>query len=121
MMIRKLFTALLLVVAVAASSQTNFVVTPEKPKAGDLITITYEPAGDIANTLKPLEATVMLGKGMTFKADDLVLTKVGTKYTATVQTDTSNNFVAFSFLADGKYDNNYNNGFVRWCIFYIMF
>ena len=51
MFYQKLFTALLLFVAVATQAQQKFTYTPEKPKPGDVITFTYEPAGDIANTL----------------------------------------------------------------------
>ena len=111
MLARKLFFFLLLFVAINASAQTNFTFSPEKPKPGDLITITYEPAGDIANTLKPVEAAVYQSGLKINKADDLVLTKNGKKFTATVQADTGANFIHFGFSADGKFDNNYNSGY----------
>ncbi len=91
-------------------AQQKFQFTPEKPQAGDLIRITYEPAGDIANTLVPVEGVVYL-QGSTDQADDMVLKKDGKKYTATVQTDTSHNFIYFSFTADKKTDNNFNDGY----------
>jgi hypothetical protein len=52
MVARKLFFFLLLFIAIKASSQTNFTFSPEKPKPGDIITITYEPAGDIAKMVR---------------------------------------------------------------------
>jgi len=41
-------------------AQQNFSYAPSSPKAGDVITITYSPAGDLANTLKKVEAAVYL-------------------------------------------------------------
>jgi len=117
MVARKLIFFLLLFIAIKASSQTNFTFSPEKPKPGDVITITYEPAGDIANTMKPIEGAVYLYGSKTYKVQDLILTRVGKKYTTTVQTDTSINFLHLGFSADNKYDNNYNAGY--WIQFYV--
>lgn len=114
MITRKLFTSFLLLVLVIvnASSQTNFTFSPEKPKPGDIITITYEPAGDIANTLKPIEVAVFqTGAKGTLRAEDLTLVKNSKNYTAAIQVDTGSSFIYFSFSADGKYDNNFNNGY----------
>ncbi len=108
---RKLLSVFLIFIISNTNAQTNFSFSPEKPKPGDIITITYQPAGDIANTLKPLEAAVYVFGAMGSKADDLILTKLANKYTATIQTDTGANFVALGFSADGKFDNNFNNGY----------
>jgi len=54
MLYQKFFTALLLIASITLKAQKNFTYTPEKPKPGDVITFTYEPAGDIANTIKPV-------------------------------------------------------------------
>jgi thiol-disulfide isomerase/thioredoxin len=91
--------------------QGNFTFTPEKPKAGDVITVNYQPSGTIANATSPLKAIVYtLGsKGQT--ANDLNLKKAGSNYTGTVQTDTSDNFVFFGFSVDKNFDNNTNNGY----------
>ena len=97
MITRKLLLILLVLVAVNASAQTNFSFSPEKPKPGDIITITYEPAGDIANTIKPVEAAVYQSTSKGNKADDLVLTKIAKKYSATIQTDTGANFIYIGF------------------------
>lgn len=97
-------------------AQQNFQFTPEKPQAGDLITITYEPAGDIANTQLPVEGWVYFQGSRTESevdqvAQDIILKKEGKKYTSTVKTDTSHNFLYFGFTADNKFDNNFNEGY----------
>lgn len=117
MRMKHLLQLIVLLLAVnSVTAQTNFSVTPEKPKPGDLITIIYEPAGDIANTLKPVEAAAYISGTKTYKVEDLTLTKSGSKYTATLQTDTGTLFISFGFSADSKYDNNFNNGY--WVQFY---
>ncbi|HMK16936.1 MAG TPA: redoxin domain-containing protein [Chitinophagaceae bacterium] len=111
MFTRKFILALLLIITVTAKSQKNFTYTPEKPKPGDKVTFTYEPAGDIANTIKPIEGVMyQMGKRGN-KADDIVLEKNGGKYTGTITTDTAMNFLYFGFTADKKFDNNFNEGY----------
>ncbi|HEY5392490.1 MAG TPA: hypothetical protein VIJ57_10275, partial [Hanamia sp.] len=91
-------------------AQTNFTFSPEKPKAGDIITINYTPAGTLANTTSPVTSIVYtIGNKQT--ANDLTLKKSGNNYSGTVNTDTSENFVFFSFSADNNFDNNSNNGY----------
>ncbi len=109
---RKILFVVLLLASLAGFGQSNFTYTPEKPKPGDLITFTYTPAGDIANTMKPVEGVVHLfnSKGDE-NANDLTLTKAGGKFTFTVQTDTGTSFLYFGFSADNKFDNNFNNGY----------
>ncbi len=102
--------------ALQTFAQNNFTYSPEKPHAGDVITINYSdsktrPAATSPNEKSSLTAIVYkLGsKGQT--ADDLSLKKTGDTYTATVKTDTSENFVFFSFSVDKNFDNNSNNGY----------
>jgi len=91
-------------------AQTNFTFSPEKPKAGEVITINYTPAGTLANTTSPVTSIVYtIGNKQT--ANDLSLKKSGNNYSGTVNTDTSENFVFFSFSADNNFDNNSNNGY----------
>ena len=92
-------------------TQSNFTFTPEKPKAGDVIQITYSPAGNLAYTKSPITAVVNLMGNSGFTANDVVLTNSGSSYNASIKTDTSNNFLFFSFSADKNFDNNYNNGY----------
>jgi len=110
---KNLLVLLLIFGTLATYAQTsNFTMTPEKPKAGDLITFTYEPAGDLANTISPVEAVAyQSGNGGSQKAIEIELTRVAKKFTGSVQTDTSGNFLYFSFSANKKFDNNFNNGY----------
>jgi len=110
----------LLISSLGSYAQQNFSFSPEKPKPGETVTITYKTAGDIANTILPVEAVVYQtgipadkeGE-MAFKqkADDLVLTKKGDTYTASFVVAPFASFVYFSFSADKKFDNNFNNGY----------
>lgn len=104
-------TLFFLLVMFIASGQKNFSYTPAHPKPGDVISFTYEPAGNIANTLAPVEAAVFQLGSKTQKADDLVLTRKAGKFTGSVVTDTSMNFLYFSFSSDNKFDNNFNDGY----------
>lgn len=102
---------LLLLVTSSSFAQQNFTFTPEKPKPGETITITYRPGGDIANTILPVEAIVyQLGQSKQF-TDDLPLKKTSDGFSASFTTDTSVNFIFFSFAADKKFDNNNNEGY----------
>ncbi|MBD0374173.1 MAG: hypothetical protein ICV51_00885, partial [Flavisolibacter sp.] len=106
-----LLTAMQLLLITAVSlAQKNFTILPEKPKAGDIITFTYEPAGAILGTLKPVEAVAYFN-GTKPDADDIALKKEGKKYTGTIKTDTSQNFIYLGFSADNKWDNNFNEGY----------
>lgn len=111
MFIKRLLPLLLLFAVSSVQSQKNFTYTPEKPKPGDLISFTYEPAGDIANTLKPVEAALYQNGKKINKADDLVLTKADGKYTGSFTADPGASFVYFGFSADKKFDNNFNEGY----------
>lgn len=92
-------------------AQKNFSYTPQKPKPGDVIHFTYECSGDLANSAEPVEA-ILYGYGSKGrKADDLPLKRMGYKYTGTITTDTSQNFINIAFYANKKYDNNYDEGY----------
>ena len=101
-----------LLFTIMAFSQTNFTFLPEHPKPGDRITFTYVPSGDIASTVKPVEASYyLLGYGESgpknIAADDIVLKREGNKYTGSIQTDTGSHFIYFGFSSDKKFDNNF--------------
>ncbi len=93
-------------------AQDNFTITPEKPKAGETITITYEPAGDLAGTIKPVEGIVFLTGSQGGNTEDLPMTRSNRKFTATVKTDTGHSLMVLGFKVDEKWDNNYNNGYM---------
>lgn len=108
---KQLMIALLLLTTIAIQAQQNFTYSPEKPKPGDIITFTYEPAGDIANTLKPVEGVVYQVGKKASKTDDIVMEKKAGKYTGTITTDTAMGFLYLGFSADKKFDNNFNEGY----------
>jgi thiol-disulfide isomerase/thioredoxin len=107
---RSLFLVLLFI-TIITQAQKNFTYTPEKPKPGDEITITYEPAGDLANNIKPVEGVVYQNGMGLMKADDIVMQRKGGKFTGSVKTDTAASFLYFGFSIDKKFDNNFNEGY----------
>ena len=106
-----MFTILCLFSAYIAVAQKNFSVTPDKPQAGDLITISYEPAGDIINTTQTVEGIAYLFGSGGQQTEDIMLKKTGKKYSGTIQTDTSQNFLFLGFSANKIFDNNFNEGY----------
>ncbi len=102
--------------AVNTFGQTNFTFSPVKPHAGDAITITYTPSGDIANATSPVEGIVYTLGSKGQNTNDIKLKRTGNEYTGIITTDTSDNFAFFSFSSDKKFDNNFNNGY--WIQFY---
>ena len=106
----------LLLLAGNAVAQDNFTYTPQNPKPGDVITITYEPSGTLLGTMKPVEAVYYVsgyapGGYKNLDADELVLTRQGKKYTGTIKTDTAAALVTLGFSADKNFDNNFNKGY----------
>jgi phage pi2 protein 07 len=111
MTIKRLILAALVLLTVATQAQKNFTYSPEKPKPGDEITFIYEPAGDLANNIKPVEGVFyQTGTGLN-KADDIVMQRKGRTFTGTIKTDTAAAFVYFGFSIDKKFDNNFNDGY----------
>ncbi len=108
---RLLFLLVFLLFAGSGFAQSHFTISPEKPKPGDLITVSYEPMGDIANTIKPLEGVVFFNGSEEERADDLVFTRAGKKYNFSIQTSATDNFVYFGFKSNEKFDNNFNKGY----------
>ena len=102
---------LALFAGVASKGQQNITIQPANPKPGDVITITYRPAGDLANTSKKVEAAFYLYRSSGTTADDLPLTLSGKDYTATITTDTSVNFIQLAFFTGETFDNNFNDGY----------
>jgi thiol-disulfide isomerase/thioredoxin len=113
----KWFFLVLIFSATSAFTQTNLTYTPQNPKPGDVISFTYEPAGAIAGTMKPVEASYyQLGYGANgnvknISAEDLPLTRSGKNYSGIIKTDTATAFLYFGFSADKKFDNNFNEGY----------
>lgn len=92
-------------------AQSNFSFVPQKPKAGESITITYTPSGTLANVSSPIVATVSVLNSKGLNANDLDLAKSGNSFSGVVKTTAADNFVFFSFSADKVFDNNFNDGY----------
>ena len=112
----KLLLLVYAIIPVTVFGQSNFSISPRHPKPGDLVTISYEPAGAIAGTMKPVEGSFyMLGHQVPgFKnlaADDLVMKREGKKYITTIQSDTASNFIYFGFSGNKLFDNSNNEGY----------
>jgi len=110
MFLKKLLPVLLVLTAAVTRAQTNFVYSPEKPKPGDKVSFTYEPAGDLTNNLIPPDV-VLYQSGSKRKADDVKLERIGRKFNGSFTIDTGTNFVNLSFAVDKKFDNNFNEGY----------
>jgi len=105
-------SSLCITLAGVVSAEPNFTYQPTKPQSGDAITITYTPAGILANTLKKVEAVIYVMQiGGKIVANDLPLVKKGKVYTTTIKTDTSDNFIQIGFYVDRDFDNNFNDGY----------
>ena len=111
MKIRSLFFITFLFGAMSSIAQKNLKYTPEQPKAGEPITITYTPANELMGTKAMVEGIVYTSSAKGTNARDIVLKKSGNAYMGIVQTDTADNFVFFGFSADGKFDKGNNTGF----------
>lgn len=114
---KKHFFSLLTILFLTVSlTGQNLTFSPEKPKAGEKITITYQPedtplagAADIEGTLYVLEAEG--NKYPELKAYDLPLKAEGDKWVAdwTASAPTKSLFVSFS--SGSKLDNNGGEGY----------
>lgn len=102
---------LLCCITINLYAQNNFTISPEKPQPGDLITITYEPAGDLANTTAMVDAVAYMMTQGRQKAYDIKLARSYGKFKGTVQTDTTGLFLYFAFSVDKTFDNNFNKGY----------
>ncbi len=111
MLLKKLSTIIFLFFVINGYTQNNFQFSPQNPKAGDVITITYIPAGDLADIQQPIEAIAYSIGSKGRAADDIILNKNGRAYIGTIKTDTSQNFIFIGFSSDKKVDNNFNNGY----------
>lgn len=109
-MIKKIFCLIIVFITITAYAQDNFTYTPEKPKPGDLITFTYEQGSDLTGVIA-LPDAIAYQMGRKNIATDIEIKRSNRKLTGTIQTDTSANFVYFSFAVDNKFDNNKNKGY----------
>ena len=99
MKLKKILILLLVFVITNSYGQSNFSFTPEKPQAGEPITITYTPSGLITNTNLTLEAVGYNFSGKNGEtAQEIQMKKSGQAFSGTVSTDTSSTSFSLNFL-----------------------
>lgn len=101
-----LTVAFSMLLSFACFAQGEFTFSPEKPKPGDAVTISYKPAAVV-----PVKISGMEFRGFAPHDLDFEAKRAAGKYTATFTTDTSATFVYFSITAGGALDNNQGNGY----------
>ncbi len=87
-------------------AQGEFTFSPEKPKPGEEITISYKPAAVVPAKISGFEFQGLVPRELDFDAK-----RTAGKYTATFKTDTSATFVFFTITAGGSPDNNRGDGY----------
>ncbi|MGJ7030209.1 TlpA family protein disulfide reductase [Niabella hirudinis] len=109
---KNLLLSAALLITVQLCAQSNLIVSPERPQAGDAVNISYVPGGDLSGTAKTPDAYVLkMGSGGQ-EMEDLLLKKTNGRYTATIQTDTAQTLLAFGFSVDDKKDKNADSGYL---------
>lgn len=88
------------------TAQGDFTFSPEKPKAGEPITISYKPSATV-----PAKLTGVQIKGISLDDLDFKATRAAGKYTATIKPDTNAHMVYFIITAGGALDNNQGKGY----------
>jgi len=90
----------------SAFAQGEFTFSPEKPKPGDEITISYKPSAVVPAKISGMEFQGLIPHDLDFEAK-----RTAGKYTATFKTDTSATFVYFIITAGAAPDNNQGEGY----------
>ena len=109
---RKILCSLFFLFAVKGFSQKNLQSNPEKPKAGEVITFTYEPAGDLKTVTTPIEAVAYITHPSGEVAQEIKLAKEGKKYSGKIHTDTSQYFLYIVFSSGDRADYNFGEGYL---------
>lgn len=99
-------TAIAALLSFPALAQGVLKFSPEKPKPGEAITITYQPTAVVPVKISGAEFRGMMPEDLNFQAK-----RASGKYTATFKTDTSATLVYFTVTAGGAIDNNQGNGY----------
>ncbi|SDC44827.1 TlpA family protein disulfide reductase [Niabella drilacis] len=109
---KNLLLSTFLFIALHSGAQSNLIISPKQPRAGDVINLIYTPGGDLTGTGKVPEAYVLKMGSSGQEMEDLVLKKKDGRYTAAIQTDTAQNLLVFGFAIDEKKDNNADSGYL---------
>src|SRR5690348_6036697 len=109
---RKFFYLLLATCYAGATlAQSALTTQPVKPKPGEEITITYDPAGTFLEGKGDPTATAYLVEAFTPAARPVKLTKTGKVYTGEISTNDTTLAPFLSFAADKVKDNNGKQGY----------
>lgn len=101
-------TCLMVTAAVVAQNAVTF--SPEKPKPGEVITVTISPPQNSKSTI--VEAVVFTRGDKQQDLNSLKLAKKGDGYTGTIQTQPKDNFVAVGVKFNDKFDTNGGEGYI---------
>ncbi|MBS1736321.1 MAG: TlpA family protein disulfide reductase, partial [Bacteroidetes bacterium] len=91
-------------------AQDNLTFSPEKPQAGEKISITY--SSHSKGSESQVEGVVYKMGSQNNELSSLVLTRVGNKYVGSFQTNSEDNFVAIGIKVDGAFDTNDGDGYI---------
>jgi thiol-disulfide isomerase/thioredoxin len=112
--VRTCLAALLLMSASSVAQVSTFSYSPQFPKKGEKVTITYDPSGTSLSAEKSIEATayVMNSDKPAIVAKEVPMVKNGNKFTGTFQLDANSMAAGFSFSGGDKKDNNSKDGYL---------
>lgn len=111
MNIKSLFLIVLLLATFTAIAQQKFQYSPEKPRPGDQVEITYTPAPANGALDAAVEAVVYQYSGKQFIANDLMLRKEGNAWKGSVKIGDGISMLFFGFKQGEDFDTNDNLGY----------
>lgn len=111
MFLKKIFIALLIMASVEVSAQ-SFSYTPEKPQAGQTITVSYTPSGLLTGTKGPVDLIYYTSTSTGINGYDGNFKKQGNVYVATIPTDATDQLVMLRISNGKEIDNNKNDGYL---------
>lgn len=91
---------------VSAQSNKNFSFTPENPKPGDKITVSYNPAGSNLEKADKISILVHSYGKTIYLTDEYDLMKEGTNWVGSFTTSDTSAGVVLRFTDGQEYDNN---------------
>lgn len=109
---KKIFLIAVSLFTLQAFAQDHFMVSPEKPQAGEEVSFQYTQGGDLSGIMKMPEAYVIQFSSKGNKIIDIPLKREFGKLTGKVKTDTAATLLAFAFTIDDKFDKNNDEGFL---------
>lgn len=112
-MTRFLSLSLMLLLATTIVNAQSLKYSPEKPKPGDVVTLTYTPsaAKDAAAKVEVEGYVYQNGLDNAASADDIVLKKSGDSWTGSFTIGSKMSFAFLGFKVNGKFDTNNNEGY----------